>query len=106
MSEFVLWIIRLVITGICLTIAKYVVPAVKSYIKNNEDEWLIKMVKIAVKAQEQEIKESGMGEIKKGNVLELIDSLLQKRDIEVDDDYLDSLIENCVFILNHPDLAE
>jgi hypothetical protein len=58
------------------------------------------MVEVAVRAAEQTIKGSGMGAVKKEQVLEFVSFWMLEHGVNISQDQLNQLIEACVFNMN------
>lgn len=80
---------------VCIT--TFVIPYIKSRTTAQQQEELSAWVKIAVAAAEQIYTGSGRGAEKKAYVLEWLTS----RNIKVDEDRLDAMIESAVYALKN-----
>lgn len=80
---------------VCIT--TFVIPYIKSRTTAQQQEELAAWVKIAVAAAEQIFTGSGRGAEKKEYVLEWLTS----RNIKVDEDRLDAMIESAVYALKN-----
>ena len=89
-------ILESIITIVFLLITSFVIPLVKSKVKEAKLKDIEHWVKIAVQAAEMIYKESGMGEKKKQEVL----AFLEKKGYKLDFDEIDNLIESAVLELN------
>ena len=89
-------IARAIIAAVFIIGGAYIIPYVKSKTSASDLARIGSMVKIAVSAAEQIYKGSGLGQKKKAYVLEW----LQKRNITIDLEELDTMIESAVYELN------
>lgn len=97
MSDITLFILRIVISIVCSIIGLYLVPFLKSQIKDKQMEQILTIVDVAVQAAEQTLKS---GQIKKADVLTFVSTWLGQKGINITDEELDRLIESAVFAMN------
>lgn len=88
-----------VVSILAIVFTRVLVPYIKSITLTQEQETVMQLVEIAVRAFEQTVKESGQGKIKKQQVIAFVRGELQKKGITVTEDQLDKLIESSVYIL-------
>lgn len=89
-------IIEAVVTLIVALISAFVIPYIKQKTNKTQQEEIVAWVKIAVTAAEQIYTGSGRGEEKKAYVVEW----LKARNLKVDEEKLDALIESAVHQLS------
>lgn len=94
MDEITFMILKIVISVTAALVTAYLIPFIKSQTKAKEQEEILVMTEIAVKAAEQTFK-SGM--VKKTIVLEYLNDWLSKRGIKITSEQLDKLIEAAVY---------
>ena len=97
LTEIIIATITLIFGIISALITKYLIPFIKEKISAEQFNKMKKWVKVAVKAAEQTITASGMGEAKKAEVLKFLNA----KGFTVDFDELDKLIEAAVFEINN-----
>lgn len=102
MNETIFLLVRITLTVLCALIGKYLIPALKAYAQNYQDQKICKMIETAVRAAEQTFKESGQGTLKKEQVIVHVSNWLSQKGIEIETSRLDCLIEECVYLLNNP----
>ncbi len=100
MSEVMFNILAMVVSICCALIAAYVVPYLKNKVSDDKYGQLLEMINIAVRAAEQIYKESGMGKIKKEQVVSIVTTWMNEHGIAISVQQLDQLIEAAVYELN------
>jgi LL-H family phage holin len=104
MNELVfqgLIVLVVVVVSICTAlVTKVVVPYIKAQTGEIEYKELLDTIKKAVNAYEQTITASGMGKMKKAQVLAFVSNWLKENEIYISDQQLDVLIEAAVFAMN------
>lgn len=100
MNDITFIILKLVVSVVAALIAYYVIPILKSKIKEDKYAELLSIIEIAVKAAEQTIKGSKMGAVKKEDVIIFVTEWANKHGITISQDQLDKLIEAAVYELN------
>ena len=100
MSEVTFNILALVVSVCCALIAAYVIPVLKNKLNDDKYGQLLEMINIAVRAAEQIYKESGMGKIKKEQVIDIVTTWMTDHGIIISSKQLDQLIEAAVYELN------
>lgn len=88
-----------VTVGVTL-ITKYLIPLFKTWYEEKIDEKIKKVIKEAVEAAEQTIKGSGMGQIKKEEVLKIVVEFMEEHGYTIDEKKLNTWIEAAVFAMN------
>ena len=101
MNEITFNILKIVVSVSAALISAYVIPLLKQKIAEIKDRRLLDAVKTAVRAAEQTIKGSGMGNVKKDEVLTFVTMWLFDQGINITDKQLDQLIEAAVFSMNN-----
>lgn len=101
MTEILSVIISAAIAGLIAGVVKFVIPALKAYVKEHKDSQIWEMIVTAVKAAEQTIREPGQGQVKKEQVMKYVINWLHEAGLEIDLDRLDQMVEECVYMLNH-----
>lgn len=100
LDDVVTLAIRVVVSVSVVIITKYIVPILKSWYDEKVDEKIKKVIKDAVEAAEQTIKGSGMGELKKEEVVNLVNAYLTSKGWNIDEKRLNTMIESAVFAMN------
>lgn len=100
MNDLTFNLLKIVVSVVAALLAYYLVPYLKEKVKQEKYSDLVKAVNIAVEAAEQTFKESGMGKVKKEDVISFITKYLNDNNIAISDQQLDKLIESAVFQLN------
>lgn len=101
MNDITFNVLKIVVSVVAALMAVYLVPILKEKLKSGKYEELLAMVRVAVHAAEQTYKgESGMGRIKKENVIMYIQEWMADRGIQISDKQLSELIEACVYEMN------
>lgn len=93
-------IIRVIVAVIMVIMTKHVIPILKEKYELHVNERIKAVVKDAVEAAEQTIKGSGKGSIKKEEVINYVVKFLNDRNIKVDSQFLNTIIESAVFNMN------
>lgn len=100
MNELTFNILKIVVTVATALISAYVIPLLKAKLQEAKYARLLEMVEIAVRAAEQTIKGSGMGNVKKDEVVKFVTEWMLDHGIHITQDQLDQLIEAAVFSMN------
>ena len=100
MNDVTFNILKIVVTVATALISAYVIPLLKAKLQEAKYARLLEMVEIAVRAAEQTIKGSGMGNVKKDEVVKFVTEWMLDHGIHITQDQLDQLIEACVFSMN------
>ena len=100
MNDITFIILKLVISVVAALFAYYAIPLFKKKMADDKFAELLGVIDIAVKAAEQTVKGSGMGPIKKDNVVIYVTEWMNKNGIEISKEQLDQLIEAAVYELN------
>lgn len=99
-------ITNLIVSIVCVVVARYVIPYVRQKLSNSaikEFEWWVDW---AVNWAEQICQEKGDGENKKTLVKNFLSEILKdKPNISITDDQLEILIESSVRYMNNTDIA-
>lgn len=99
MNDITFNILKIVVTIATALISVYVIPLLKEKLHDAKYERLLEIVDVAVRAAEQTIKGSGLGSVKKDEVINFVTSWMLIHGIEISDDQLDQLIECAVYNL-------
>ena len=100
MNDLTFNLLKIVISVVAALIAYYLIPVLKKAVADAKYEELVKVVSIAVEAAEQTYKQSGMGKVKKEDVLNFVTKWLNDKNIKISPEQLDKLIESAVFRIN------
>lgn len=100
MNNLSIVLIRLVVITATMLITLFIVPYLKTLRDSKEIELASSAISAAVKAAEQTITGSGMGQTKKNEVLNIINEYLKAVHIEISPELLDVLIEDAVYVMN------
>ena len=100
MNDVTFNILKIVVTVATALISAYVIPLLKAKLQEAKYARLLEMVEIAVRAAEQTIKGSGMGNVKKDEVVKFVTEWMLDHGIHITQDQLDQLIEAAVFSMN------
>ncbi len=100
MNDLSFTILKIVVSVATALISIYVIPLLREKLKDAKYQKLVKIVKVAVDAAEQTIKGSGMGAIKKDDVIAFVTWYAAVHGINISDEHLDKLIECVVFNMN------
>lgn len=101
MSDVVFMIVRIIFTVLAVIVSSVVVPALKKYVQSQENQQIYELIGTAVRAAEQTIKGSGVGALKKEQVLKFVSDWLASKGLAVREDQLDQMIEECVYLMNY-----
>lgn len=93
-------LIKVSITVAVTLITKYLIPLIKAWYEEKVDEKIKKAIKDAVEAAEQTIKGSGMGSVKKEEVLKMVVEFMEEHGYTIDEKKLNTWIEAAVFAMN------
>ena len=100
MNDVTFNILKIVVTVATALISAYVIPLLKAKLQEAKYARLLEMVEIAVRAAEQTIKGSGMGNVKKDEVVKFVTEWMLDHGIHITQEQLDQLIEAAVFSMN------
>ena len=89
-----------VITWAIQTVIKHVVPFIESKLKESQYSWAADIIANAVRAYEQTVSGSGMGEDKFQLVMEFVNRELSKLGIKLSEEQITVLIEAAVQAMN------
>lgn len=89
-----------VITWAIQTVIKHVIPFVESKLKESQYSWAADIITNAVRAYEQTVSGSGMGEDKFQLVMEYVNRELNKLHIYLSEEQITVLIESAVQAMN------
>ena len=100
MNDLTFNILKIVISVCTALFAYYVIPFIKGKIQSDKYDELLTMIDIAVRAAEQTTKGSGMGPVKKEDVMIAMTGWLNEKGIKMSQKQLSDLIEAAVFNMN------
>lgn len=100
MNDLTFNLLKIVISVTFALISYYLIPVLKEKVKEAKYKDLLEAVRVAVEAAEQTFKMSGMGKVKKEDVLAYVTDYLNKKNMNITEEQLDKLIESAVFQLN------
>lgn len=101
MNDVINIVLKVFVVALIAVVAKFVIPVFTAYVEKHKDSQIYSLIETAVRAAEQTIKESGAGEIKKEQVVEFVIKWLNEKNIDLDYDQLDKMIEECVYLLKN-----
>lgn len=99
MERFLFDILQISVIAFFIVVARYLVPALKSYVENSKYAWVANVVMDAVEAAEQTVKEEKSGAKKKAIVLDCLDRIFKTYNITITEDEIESLIESAVYVM-------
>ena len=97
MNEITFAILKIVISVCAALFTVYIVPYIKTLRGDARYSALIDIVKVAVLAAEQTMKEPGQGEAKKEKVIEFVSDWMNRQGIYITKEQLSQLIEAAVY---------
>lgn len=100
LDSIVALLVKVVVAVAVTLITKYIIPLFRTWYEDRVDEKIKQAIKDAVDAAEQTIKGSGMGGIKKEEVLKIVVEFMREHGYNIDDKKLDTWIEASVFAMN------
>lgn len=99
MNDLSFKILEVVVSVATALISVYVIPLLREKLKSEKYNQIFEIVEVAVRAAEQTIKGSGMGAVKKDQVLEFVMKWALSHGILITEEQLDQLIECAVYNL-------
>lgn len=105
MNDYTFLILRGIISISIILVMRYVLPYLKYKLAQIIDETTWNAIVKEVKSVEQTIKGSGMGAVKKEEVISRITIWAIKHGIKITEEQLSQLIETAVWIMNNEDKA-
>lgn len=99
MDELTLMILKVIVSVCAALITAYVLPYIKTLKDDARYAKVIEVVKLAVRAAEQVIRDPKSGNIKKARVLKVVRKWLGEHNIDISEDEIDQLIESAVFAM-------
>lgn len=100
MNDITFNVLKIVVSVTFALVSYYLIPVLKEKVKEAKYKDLLEAVRVAVEAAEQTFKMSGMGKVKKEDVLAYVTDYLNKKNMNITEEQLDKLIESAVFQLN------
>ena len=101
MHEIMIDVLMIVISVLSALVSAYLIPLIKA--KTNSEKYadLMDIIVVAVKAAEQTINGSGLGKVKKAEVVSFVSHWLAEKNIKISEAELDKLIECAVYALKN-----
>lgn len=99
MNDLSFKILEVVVSVATALISVYVIPLLREKLKDAKYQSLIEIVEVAVRAAEQTIKGSGMGAVKKDQVVDFVMNWAVDHGIAITMAQVDQLIECAVYNL-------
>ena len=99
MNDLSFTILKVVVSVATALISVYVIPLLREKFKNEKYNQIFEIVEVAVRAAEQTIKGSGMGAVKKDQVVDFVMNWATDHGILITMEQLDQLIECAVYNL-------
>lgn len=99
MNDITFNILKIVVTIVTALVSAYVIPLLKEKLNDSKYQRLLDMVEIAVRAAEQTIQGSGLGAVKKDEVINFVSEWMMIHGVEISQGQLDQLIECAVYNL-------
>lgn len=93
-------LVKVVLAVAITLITKYLIPLFNAWYEEKVDEKIKKAIKDAVDAAEQTIKGSGMGNVKKEEVLKMVIEFMNEHGYDINEKKLNTWIEAAVFAMN------
>ena len=100
MNDITFNLLKIVVSVCAALIAYYLIPILKNKVEDDKYAQLLDLIDIAVRAAEQTVKGSGMGNVKKEYVISAVTEWMNKAGINITDAELTQLIEAAVFTMN------
>lgn len=100
MNDITFIVLKLVISVSFALITAYLIPLIKNKIASEKYKDLVDIVKVGVNAAEQVFKESGMGRVKKEDVIIFVNGWMNENGVKISEKQLSQLIEAAVFEMN------
>ena len=94
MNDITFMILKIVISITAALVTVYLIPYIKSNTKTKQQEEIIKMIEVAVRAAEQTLDTNS---VKKADVVDYMVKWMNEQGIKISYDQLDKLIEAAVF---------
>jgi LL-H family phage holin len=99
-SDVIKYILEIVICTAMVIVVRYLIPWLKSKIEQSEYKWLYDIIVDAVQYAEQTVHGSKAGEEKKNIVQLLINDALKGKNIGINEEQINAMIESIVFEMN------
>ena len=97
MNDITFIILKIVVSVCAALFTAYVIPYLKTIRTDKRYQAMIDIIMVAVKAAEQQIRESGQGAVKKERVMEFVRDWLGKQRIDLTYEQLSELVEAAVY---------
>lgn len=99
MNDILFELLRVAVVVAIMVVVRYVIPLLKTKVKNSNLEWLYDWAVYSVKAAEQTNAGSGLGSVKKSIVKSFLLKLTKQYEVEITDAQLENLIESAVYAM-------
>lgn len=99
MNDVSFTILKIVVSVATALISVYVIPLLREKLKGEKYNQIFEIVEVAVRAAEQTIKGSGMGAVKKDQVVDFVMNWAVDHGIAITMEQVDQLIECAVYNL-------
>ena len=103
MNDIIQNVIEIVIGVAVIIVVRYLIPYIKSKVKDTEYAAIYSIVEDAVKMAEQTMKAKGAGAEKKATVLNVVKQIMAENSYQMSDEQLNNMIESIVYIMNKED---
>lgn len=101
MNDLTFNILKIIVSVCTVLVVTYLVPFLRDKVKTTKFYEIVDMVNISVRAAEQTIVGSGMGAIKKENVITAMNDWLSDRGVKMTEEQISQLIEAAVYNMNN-----
>ena len=99
MSDILFELLKVVVVISIMFLVRYLIPLLKTKVKNSDLEWIYDWAVYAVKAAEQTNTGSGLGSLKKTIVKDFLLKLTRQYEITITDAQIENLIESAVYAM-------
>lgn len=100
MNDLTFNILKIAVSVCSVLVVTYLIPFLRNKINSSKFYEIVDMVNISVRAAEQTITGSGMGSIKKENVITAMNDWLKDKGIKLSEEQVSQLIEAAVYNMN------
>ena len=101
MNEIAFDVLMIVVSVCVAVVTRYLIPYLKNVVSDNKYAAVIEIIRVAVEAAEQTIKDSGQGKVKKAQVIAFVSHWLTENGIHITEEQIDKLVESAVWQLNN-----
>ncbi len=99
MNDILFELLKVVVVISIMFLVRYLIPLLKTKVKNSDLEWLYDWAVYSVKAAEQTNTGSGLGSLKKTIVKDFLLKLTRQYEITITDAQIEKLIESAVYAM-------